>query len=86
MFVIVCKESGCVKLVSSSNPRETLVLAPDLDDHFDIKEFNDDNDYTGKFLKVVDNTLIDLGFMSELEASGEIQSLGCDDCPPMFRI
>jgi hypothetical protein len=86
MFVIVCKESGCVKLISSSNPRETLELAPDLEDHFDIKEFNDENNYTGKFLKVVDNTLVDLGFMLDLEASGQIQSLGCDDCPPMFRI
>jgi hypothetical protein len=82
MFVIVCKESGCVKMISSSNPRDTMVLAADLDDHFDIKEFHDDTNYTGKFLKVVDNTLVDLGFISDLEASGQIESLDCDSCPP----
>lgn len=83
MFVIVCKESGCVKLISSSNPRDTMVLAADLDEHFFIKEFNDDNDYTGKFLKVVDDTLVDLGYVLDLEASGEIANLDCDSCPPV---
>ena len=83
MFVIVCKESGCVKMISSSNPRDTMVLAADLDEHFFIKEFNDDNDYTGKFLKVVDDTLVDLGYVLDLEASGEIANLDCDSCPPV---
>jgi hypothetical protein len=83
MFVIVCKESGCVKMISSSNPRDTMVLAADLDEHFFIKEFNDDNNYTGKFLKVVDDTLVDLGYVLDLEASGEIANLDCDQCPPM---
>jgi hypothetical protein len=83
MFVIVCKESGCVKMISSSNPRDTMVLAADLDEHFFIKEFNDDNNYTGKFLKVVDDTLVDLGYVLDLEASGEIANLDCDSCPPV---
>lgn len=82
MFVIVCKESGCVKMISSSNPRESLVLAADLDDHFFIKEFNDNNNYNGKFLKVINDNLIDLGFISDLEASGEIANLDCNSCPP----
>ena len=83
MFVIVCKESGCVKMISSSNPRDTMVLAADLDDHFYIKEFNDNTNYAGKFLKVVDDTLVDLGFILDLEASGEIANLDCDQCPPV---
>jgi hypothetical protein len=83
MFVIVCKESGCVKMISSSNPRDTMVLAADLDEHFFIKEFNDDNNYTGKFLKVVDDTLVDLGYVLDLEPSGEIANLDCDSCPPV---
>jgi hypothetical protein len=86
MFVIVCRESGCVKLMSSSNPRDTMVLAPDLDEHFDIFEFNDNNNYAGKFLKVIDNTLVDLGFVADLEASGEIANLDCDHCPPVTGI
>lgn len=82
MFVIVCKDSGCVKMISSGNPRESLVLAADLDDHFFIKEFDDNNNYAGKFLKVVDDKLVDLGYVSDLEASGEIAKLDCDSCPP----
>jgi len=83
MFVVVCKESGCVKMISSSNPRDTMVLAADLDDHFYIKEFNDNNNYTGKFLKVIDDTLVDLGYVTELEATGQIATLDCDSCPPV---
>lgn len=60
-----------------------MVLAADLDDHFDIKEFDDTNNYAGKFLKVVDDALVDLGFITDLEASGEIANLDCDQCPPV---
>lgn len=79
----MCKESGCVKMSSSSDPRDTMVLAADLDDHFYIREFDDNNNYAGKFLKVIDDTLVDLGYVTELEASGQIATLDCDKCPPV---
>jgi hypothetical protein len=36
--------------------------------------------YQGKFLKVIDGEIIDLGYVSELEKEGKIE--GCGDCPP----
>jgi len=82
MFVIVCKESGCVKLTCSQNPRNVMALAPDVDTHYDIIEFQNDNPetYQGKFLKVINGELIDLGYVLELEKEGKIE--GCGDCPP----
>lgn len=84
MFVIVCKESGCVKLTSSQDPRQAFVLASDLDLHFDVLEFPDDTNYNGKFLKVVDNKLIDMGTVADLEASGQMSVMDCNDCPPFI--
>jgi hypothetical protein len=82
MFVIVCKESGCVKLTCTQNPRTVMALAPDVDTHYDIIEFENETPetYQGKFLKVIDGEIIDLGYVSELEKEGKIE--GCGDCPP----
>ena len=82
MFVIVCKESGCVQLACSQDPRTVMVLAPDVDTHYDIIEFENETPetYQGKFLKVIDGEIIDLGYVLELEKEGKIE--GCGDCPP----
>lgn len=82
MFVIVCNESGCVKLSSTQNPRTVMALAPDVDAHYDIIEFENvtPETYQGKFLKVIDGEIVDLGYVSELEKEGKIE--GCGDCPP----
>lgn len=81
MFVIVCKESGCVKLTCSQNPRNVMALAPDVDTHYDIIEFENETPetYQGKFLKVINRELIDLGYVLELEKEGKLE--GCGDCP-----
>ena len=82
MFVIVCKESGCVQLACSQDPRTVMVLAPDVETNFDIIEFANmtPDEYKDKSLKVVDGELIDLGYVLELEKKGKIE--GCGDCPP----
>ena len=82
MFVIVCNESGCVKLSSTQNPRTVMALAPNVDAHYDIMEFENKTPetYQGKFLKVIDGELVDLGYVSELEKEGKIEN--CGDCPP----
>ena len=82
MFVISCKESGCVKLTCTQNPRIVMALAPDVDTHYNILEFENEilEAYQGKFLKVINGELIDLGYVSELEKEGKLE--GCGDCPP----
>ena len=82
MFVIVCKESGCVQLSCSQDPRIVMALAPDVETNFDIIEFADKTteQYQGKSLKVINGELIDLGYTLELEKEGKIE--GCGDCPP----
>jgi hypothetical protein len=62
MFVISCKESGCVKLTCTQNPKDVMKLSPNVDTYFNILEFDDNTDYTGKYLKVVNGTLVDLGY------------------------
>jgi hypothetical protein len=82
MFVIVCKESRCVQLLCSQDPKTVMALAPDVDTHYDIIEFENETPetYQGKFLKVINGELIDLGYVLELEKEGKIE--GCGDCPP----
>lgn len=81
MFVIVCKESGCVKLTCSQNPRDVMALAPNIDTDYDIIEFENETPgtYQGKFLKVINGALVDLGYVSELEKEGKIED--CGQCP-----
>ncbi len=63
MFVIVCKESGCVKALNSLDPRTVMELAPDVNTHYNIIEFENEvlEDYQGKYLKVINGNLVDLG-------------------------
>jgi len=82
MFVIVCKESRCVQLLCSQDPRTIMALASDVETNFDIIEFADKtpDEYKDKSLKVIDDELIDLGYVLDLEKEGKID--GCGDCPP----
>lgn len=82
MFVIVCNESGCVKLSSTQNPRTVMALAPDVDAHYDIIEFENETPetYQGKFLKVINGELVDLGYFVDLEKQGALED--CGQCPP----
>jgi hypothetical protein len=82
MFVIVCKESRCVQLLCSQDPKTVMALSPNVETNFDIIEFADKTveQYQGKFLKVINGELIDLGYTLELEKEGKIE--GCGDCPP----
>ena len=82
MFVIVCKESGCVKAINSLDPRTVTALAPDVDTHYNIIEFKNENPetYQGKFLKVINKNLVDLGYFVDLEKEGKLEV--CGDCPP----
>lgn len=86
MFVLACKETGCVKLVTAEHPNQALTLSSNVYDHFNLYEFNDSNDYTGKFLKVINNELHDMGSFSELEAQGSPILLDCDKCPSLFSV
>jgi hypothetical protein len=85
MFVIACKDSGCVQLSSSQDPRIVMALAPDVDVHYNIVEFSDKTieQYKDKALKVVDGALIDLGYRLDLEKEGKIED--CGDCPPYAK-
>jgi hypothetical protein len=58
-----------------------MALAADVETNFDIVEFADKTteQYQGKFLKVVNGDLVDLGYVSELEKQGAVD--GCGDCP-----
>lgn len=85
MFVLACKESGCVKLICSQNPHEALVLPTNVYEHFELYEFIDNSDYTGKFLKVINNQLVDMGYFIELEAQKSTTLLDCDECPPLYE-
>jgi hypothetical protein len=80
MFVIACRETGCVKLTCTQDPREVMELSPNLDEHFDVLEFNDDTDYTDKHLKVIDGSLVDLGYIRDME---NIVAEDCNNCPPL---
>lgn len=82
MFVIVCKKSDCVKALNSLDPRAVMALAPDVDTHYNIIEFENEalENYQGKYLKVIDGNLVDLGYFSNLEKEGKIED--CGDCPP----
>jgi len=82
MFVLACKESKCVQLICSEDPRIVMVLVSDVEINFDIIEFADKTpeQYVGKFLKVINGDLVDLGYTSELEKEGKLE--GCGDCPP----
>lgn len=81
MFVIVCNKSGCVKLSSTQNPRTVMALAPDVDAHYDIIEFENETPetYQGKFLKVINGELVDLGYFVDLEKEGTLED--CGQCP-----
>ena len=85
MFVIVCKTSRCVKMTFSQDPRVVMNLRPNILDDFDIIEFPNESidTYQGKFLKVIDNNLVDLGYVAELEKLGKIDD--CGNCPPIGR-
>jgi hypothetical protein len=80
MFVIACRETGCVKLTCTQDPREVMELSPNLDEHFDVLEFDDDTDYTDKHLKVIDGSLVDLGYIRDME---NIVAEDCNNCPPL---
>lgn len=82
MFVIVCKESGCVKLTCTQNPRSVMALASDIDTHYNIVEFENETPetYQGKFLKVINGALVDLGYFVDLEKEGTLED--CGQCPP----
>lgn len=80
MFVIACRETGCVKLMCTQDPREVMQLSPNLDEHFDVLEFDDDTDYTGKHLKVINGSLVDLGYIRDVE---NIVAEDCNNCPPL---
>lgn len=80
MFVIACRETGCVKLTCTEDPRNVIELSPNLDDHYDVLEIDDDNDYTGKHLKVIDGSLVDLGYIRDME---NIVAEDCNNCPPL---
>jgi hypothetical protein len=82
MFVIVCKESGCVKALNSLDPRTVMELAPDVDTHYNIIEFENEvlENYQGKYLKVINGNLVDLGYFSDLEKEGKIED--CGNCAP----
>jgi hypothetical protein len=80
MFVIVCRETGCVKLTCTEDPRNVMELSPNLDEHFDVLEFDDNTDYTGKHLKVIDGSLVDLGYIRDME---NIVAEDCNNCPPL---
>lgn len=84
MFVLACKESGCVRMTSSKNPMESLNLPVHVYEHFDLFEFDDNTNYTGKFLKVINNELVNLGSIAELEASGNTALMDCNDCPSLI--
>jgi hypothetical protein len=81
MFVIVCKESRCVQLMCSQDPKTVMALASNVGTNFDIIEFADKTieEYQGKSLKVINGELIDLGYVLELEKEGKLE--GCGDCP-----
>jgi len=83
MFVLFCKKSGCVKLTCTQNPTEVMTLSPNVDTYFNILEFNDNTDYTGKYLKVVNGALVDLGYLKDLEDTDAIEN--CGHCPPLFE-
>jgi|688.fasta_scaffold1229876_2 hypothetical protein len=83
MFVISCKESGCVKLTCTQNPKDVMKLSPNVDTYFNILEFDDNTDYTGKYLKVVNGALVDLGYVKDLEGTDAIED--CGNCPPLFE-
>lgn len=80
MFVIACRETGCVKLTCTEDPRNVMELSPNLDEHFDVLEFDDNNDYTGKHLKVIDGSLVDLGYIKDIEST---VAEDCNNCPPL---
>ena len=80
MFVIACRETGCVKLMCTEDPRAVIELRADLSEHFDILEFDDNTDYTGKHLKVIDGSLVDLGYVRDIES---IVATDCNNCPPL---
>lgn len=80
MFVISCRETGCVKLTCTEDPRNAMELNPNLDEHFDVLEFDDNNDYTGKHLKVIDGALVDLGYIRDIENT---VTEDCNNCPSL---
>ena len=64
----------------SQDPREVMELSPNLDEHFDVLEFDDNNDQTGKHLKVIDGYLVDLGYTKDME---NIVAEDCNNCPSL---
>lgn len=80
MFVIACRETGCVKLTCTEDPRNAMELSSNLDEHFDVLEFDDNNDYTGKHLKVIDGALVDLGYIRDIENT---VAEDCNNCPSL---
>lgn len=86
MFVIYCKENGCVKLTCTENPTIALKLANGWEEHYAMQEFPNEemvllNEY---FLTVENGQLVNLGRVSDLEAAGN--AFVCDGCPPLFDV
>ena len=80
MFVIACKETGCVKLTCTEDPRNIMQLSHNFEEHFEVLQFDDNNDYTGKHLKVIDGSLVDLGYTKDVESA---VAEDCNKCPPL---
>lgn len=80
MFVVACKETGCVKLTCTEDPRTIMKLSHNFDEHFEVLRFDVDNNYTGKHLKVIDGSLVDLGYTKDMES---IVAEDCNKCPPL---
>lgn len=83
MFVIACKETGCVKLTCTEDPRNVMNLSSNIFEHFDVLEFNDNTNYSGKYLKVINGALVDLGYLKDIEKSGALED--CNNCPSLFE-
>lgn len=81
MFMLFCKDSGCVLVKSSEHPSKTLNLIDNLSDHFEIKEFAvNEADYLGKAVKIINGFPTVIGNMTE-----EVLKDFCDDCPSYVK-
>ena len=80
MFVIACRETGCVKLTCTEDPRNIMQLSDNFDEHFDLLQFDDNNDYTGKHLKIINGSIIDLGYVKDMESK---IAEDCNNCPSL---
>ena len=51
-----------------------------VDERINNAEFDDNNDYTGKYLKIIDGSMVDLGYVKDIES---IVAEDCNNCPPL---